>query len=221
MRPRSRSTAPIAAPTKARAHGGERARLAAHADRQGVRDRHRQRGRLARRPGARRHGLHRGDRRRAALPRRPHRRDLRGHQRHPGDRSRDPQAADVGRRAGARLYRRAAAHRRRGRRPPTIRPSARPARGSPTPIDSLDTGDRMAAQGAAERGGARRRDALSAAVRPCRRRRLAGGTGAGRGAHGAATAPLPRASRWRDFLPRTSRSQRAGSSARSPRATTA
>ena len=43
-----------------------RARLAAHAGRQSVLDRYRHRGRLARRPGAWRHGLHRGDRRRAA-----------------------------------------------------------------------------------------------------------------------------------------------------------
>ena len=91
---------------------GDRARLAAHAGRQGVLDRHRHRGRLARRAGAWRHGLHRGDRRRAALSRRAHRADLRGHQRHPGDRSGDAQAAAEGRRGGARLSRRAAPHRR-------------------------------------------------------------------------------------------------------------
>ena len=51
----------------------------------------RQRGHQPRRPGARRHGLHRGDRRRPALPRRAHHRDLRGHQRHPGDGPRAPQ----------------------------------------------------------------------------------------------------------------------------------
>jgi alkylation response protein AidB-like acyl-CoA dehydrogenase len=48
-------------------------------------------GRLDQRAGARRHGLHRGDRRGAALPRRPHPADLRGHQRHPGQRSGGPQ----------------------------------------------------------------------------------------------------------------------------------
>ena len=46
------------------------------------RDRHR--GRLARRAGARRHGLHRGDRRRAAPARRAHHHHLRRHHRHPG-----------------------------------------------------------------------------------------------------------------------------------------
>ena len=50
-----------------RAQARQRARLAADAGRQGLLHRHRRRGRLARRPGARRHGLHRGDRRRAAL----------------------------------------------------------------------------------------------------------------------------------------------------------
>ena len=87
------------------AQGRRSARLAAHAGRQGVLDRHRHRGRFARRAGAWRHGLHRGDRRRAALSRRAHRADLRGHQRHPGDRSGHAQAADDGRRGGARLSR--------------------------------------------------------------------------------------------------------------------
>ena len=61
---------------RSRAQGRGAARLAAHAGRQGVLDRYRQRGRLARRAGARRHGLYRGDRRRAAFPRRADRRDL-------------------------------------------------------------------------------------------------------------------------------------------------
>ena len=77
------------------------ARQSADADRQGVLHRCRRRGRLARRPGAWRHGLHRGDGRGALLPRRPHRADLRRHQRHPGDRPRHPQAAAGGRRACA------------------------------------------------------------------------------------------------------------------------
>ena len=47
--------------------GGARARFAAHAGRQGVLDRHRQRGRLAWRAGAWRHGLYRGNRRGAAF----------------------------------------------------------------------------------------------------------------------------------------------------------
>ena len=63
-------------------------RGAAHPDRQGLLHRHRLRGGLHRRAGARRHGLHRGDRRGAALSRRPHPADLRGHQRHPGHRPR-------------------------------------------------------------------------------------------------------------------------------------
>ena len=76
-----------------RAQGRRRARRAAHAGRQGVLHRYRHRGRLARRAGAWRHGLHRGDRRGAASARCAHRGDLRRHQRHPGDRSRDAQAA--------------------------------------------------------------------------------------------------------------------------------
>src|SRR6202045_4573345 len=92
-----------------------RARLTAHADRQGVRDRHRLRGRLAWRAGARRHGLHRGDRRRPASARRAHCADLRGHQRHSGDRSRHPQAPALRRRDGQRLHRRNQTHRRRDR----------------------------------------------------------------------------------------------------------
>ena len=46
---------------------------------------------VARRPGARRHGLHRGDRRRAVPARRAHHHDLRRHHRHPGERSARPQ----------------------------------------------------------------------------------------------------------------------------------
>ena len=163
--------------------GGERARLAADADRQGVRDRCRLRGLLARRAGAWRHGLYRGDRRGAALPRRAHRGDLRRHQRHPGDRSRHPQAADVGRRRRASLYRRAAAHRRcgEGRQRSGLRRDRRAARGRDR---QPRAGDRMAAQGPAERGGPGRRHALSPAVRQCGRRRAARRAGAGRGAHG-------------------------------------
>ena len=67
-------------------------------DRQGVLDRHRHRGRVHRRAGAWRHGFHRGNRRRAALSRRAHRRDLRGHQRHSVDRPRHPQNQSIGRR---------------------------------------------------------------------------------------------------------------------------
>ena len=48
------------------AQGGARTRFAAHAGRQGILHRHRHRSRFPRRAGAWRHGLHRGDRRRAA-----------------------------------------------------------------------------------------------------------------------------------------------------------
>jgi acyl-CoA dehydrogenase len=68
------------------------ARGAADADRQGVRHGRGLRGRLARHPGPWRHGLHRGDRRRAILARRAGDRDLRGHERHPGDGSGRAQA---------------------------------------------------------------------------------------------------------------------------------
>ena len=55
-----------------------------HPHRQGLVHRCRLRGRLPGRPGPQRHGLHRGDRRGPILSRRPHRPDLRRHQRHPG-----------------------------------------------------------------------------------------------------------------------------------------
>ena len=155
------------------ARGGGRARRAADAGRQGVLDRRRRRGRLARRAGARRHGLHRGDRRGAILARCPHRRDLRGHQRHPGDRPRPAQAAAVGRRdAEARDRRDARGRRRSGgvgrsgirRDRGAARRSGRRAR----------AGERLSRRRARRRRrlGARRRDALSAAVRPRARRRL-------------------------------------------------
>ncbi len=50
-----------------------------------------------RRAGARRHGLHRGDRRRAAPARCAHHHDLRGHHRHPGQRPGRPQDRARGR----------------------------------------------------------------------------------------------------------------------------
>ncbi len=93
-------------------------------DRQGVFDRHRRRGRLARRSGARRHGLHRGDRGGRALSRRAHRPDLRGHQWHPGDRPRHPQAAAFGRRAGRRATSPSCAGTPRPSAPPTCQASA-------------------------------------------------------------------------------------------------
>ena len=50
-------------------------------------------GDVDRHPGPRRHGLHRGDGCDAVLPRRQDHPDLRGHQRHPGDGPRRPQAS--------------------------------------------------------------------------------------------------------------------------------
>ena len=88
---------------KARAAANERASLLTPIAK-AFGDRCRLRGLLARRAGAWRHGLYRGDRRGAALPRRAYRRDLRRHQRHPGDRPRHPQAADVGRRTPCARY---------------------------------------------------------------------------------------------------------------------
>ena len=81
-------------------------RRPAHARRQGLLHRHRLRGGLDRRAGARRHGLHRGDRRGPDLSRRAHPADLRRHQRHPGHRPRHAQAA-AGRRQGGRGLHRA------------------------------------------------------------------------------------------------------------------
>ena len=69
------------------------------------------------RAGARRHGLHRGDRRGAVLPRRAHPADLRRHHRDPGQRPGRPQDGARRRRGGAR-------HRRRRSRPPKANCSA-------------------------------------------------------------------------------------------------
>ena len=61
---------------RGRAASGGPASLAADPGGQGVLDRHRQRSRVARYPGARRHGLYRGNRRGAAVPRCADRGDL-------------------------------------------------------------------------------------------------------------------------------------------------
>ena len=68
--------------------------------------RRRQRDDVARRAGARGDGLRRGDGRRPALPRCSHRRDLRGHQRHPGGRPGRAQARHARWRCGDRPARR-------------------------------------------------------------------------------------------------------------------
>ena len=60
--------------------------------RQGRRHRNGHRGHLARHPDPRRHGLHRGNRRRPALARLAHHHHLRRHHRHPGQRPDVPQA---------------------------------------------------------------------------------------------------------------------------------
>ena len=88
---------PIAArENRRRAQERTRARLVADACRQGFFDRHRFGGRFPRHTGARRNGLHRGNRRSAALPRRAHRRDLRRHKRDPGPRPRHAKSALAG-----------------------------------------------------------------------------------------------------------------------------
>ena len=74
LRPRHRHGACRATATRAR-HWQERANLLTPIAKV-VRDRYRRRGRLARRAGAWRHGLHRGDGRGELLSRRPHRADL-------------------------------------------------------------------------------------------------------------------------------------------------
>ena len=117
----------------ARRKKAQRARLAADARRQGLLDRYRRRGRVARRAGPWRHGLRRGDRRGAASARRAHRADLRGHQRHPGDRSRHAQAAALRRRDGAGADRLHARDRRRGSSRKARRPSAPPRRACAMP----------------------------------------------------------------------------------------
>ena len=68
---------------------------------QGLQHRDEPRGREPRRAGARRHGLHRGDRRRAALPRRQDPDDLRRHDGDPGQRPGRPQDGARRRRDGA------------------------------------------------------------------------------------------------------------------------
>ncbi len=64
--------------------------------------------------GLRWHGLHRGGRRRPALPGHPHRPDLRGHERHPGHRPRRSQARSARWRSDRRLPRQDRGDRGRG-----------------------------------------------------------------------------------------------------------
>ena len=73
------------APRRRCAHARARVRRTDDPDRQGLEHRDGAADRVARRAGARRHGLHRGIGRRAVRARRAHHDDLRGHHRHPGE----------------------------------------------------------------------------------------------------------------------------------------
>ena len=141
-------------------------------------------------PGVRRHGLHRGDRHRPALPRRSHRPDLRGHQRHPGHGPRRPQAPDARRRAPS-------ATTSARSRPPSTRwppPATTSRRSTPALADGLDAAAHRHRLAPRQRPGrparrAGRRHAVPAAVQP-RHRRLGHGP-AGAGGH-AGCSPTPR-----------------------------
>ena len=106
--------------------------------------------------------------------------DLRRHQRHPGDRPRHPQAAFVRRPRGRGLHRPFARHRRLGvaREPPRLRAHGRASRRGGR---ELRPRHRVAAGARQPRAGRRARGchALSAPVRPRRRRLHAGRRGAG------------------------------------------
>ena len=149
------------------------------------------------------------------LSRRAHRRDLRRHQRHPGDRPRHPQAAAGGRRDGAGLYRRAAAHGRGGRSQQRsgLRRDRRAARRSGRRLERATTGcsARKHNDPDAALAGATpylRLFALAAGGALLAEEALAALRLAGNGADAA-----PRASRSRASSPRTSRCRPAGSSA--------
>ena len=109
--PRRRRRGAQAEPGLLRVHG---------AARQGLQHRDEHRGREPGRAGARRHGLHRGDRRRAIPARCPHPDDLRRHDGDPGQRPGRPQDG------ARRRPRRQGASPRRSRRPKAISPP-RPA----------------------------------------------------------------------------------------------
>ena len=167
---------------------------------------------LARRAGAWRHGLHRGDRRGAALSRCPHRPDLRRHQRHPGDRSRHPQAAAQRRRGDRRFFGRIAPHRRSGRchQRSGAGLDRRAARGSRRQLGARDPLDaRPSRQATPTRRWPARPPICGCSALPpaaaCWRSRRSPRSG---------SAPTAlRASRWRGFLPRIFPSRRPGSNA--------
>ncbi len=137
------------------------------------------RGRLDRHPGAWRHGLYRGDRRRPVPARRPDHPDLRGHQRHPGQRPGVPQGRARRRRGGAGAVPGDGADPGGAGRPSGHGADPRPAGGEP---GGADGGDRLGGRDRARDPGRRRRQrgALSAHVRPGRRRLADGSGGAGR-----------------------------------------
>ena len=170
--------------------------------------RHRQRGRLARRADPWRHGLHRGNRRRAAFSRRPHRRRS----------TRAPTASSAidlvtrklgakWRRFGVGAARRTTRDRQRTSKPRTIRRSAPPAHG----CARRSTRWSAASNWLLEQAGRRRRTTRSPVRRRicgCSARRSAAALLAARGAGGArsrAMAMPSATSRWRGSSPRTSR----------------
>src|SRR6266540_2945167 len=150
-----------------RAAGGQRARRAVDPGRQGVRDRCRHRGGIARHPGARRDGLHRGDRRCSASARRQDPVHLRRQQRHSGDRFGHTKAPDVRRRNGARPNRRDAPNRGTtgGRRLHELTGGGAANRQSRRQSRAGDAVHARCARRERHRGGARRSKPLFAAVR--------------------------------------------------------
>ena len=153
-------------------------------DRQGPVDRDRPGSRLARRAGARRHGLHRGDRRRAALPRRAHHDDLRGHDRDPGERPDRPQDRARRRRGGGRDHRggREARSPAAGLRRRDARGDRRAARARRRPLAGRATAWMVGAYGDERARGACGLGRLPAHVGRLRRRLADGARGGDRGA---------------------------------------
>ena len=175
------------------------------------------RGRLARRAGPWRHGLHRGDRRRAALSRRAHRRDLRRHQRHSGHRSCDAQGAARRRQDRRALYRRTAAHREVG----AVEQCARLRRNGGAAWRSSRqprTRNTMVAGTEILRRGTRRRHTLSCG---CSAMPLAAACWPRKRSRRCAPAMGPAVPLSHAFSPKTSRFRRAVLNAASPKAPTA
>ncbi len=121
------------APRRSGAQGAQGVRRPDDPGRQGLADRDLAGGLLDRAPGLRRHGLRRGDRHRAAVPRRAHHHDLRGHDRHPGARPGRPQADQRHGRLGDQGAQDASASSPRSSKPPTTPRSRRWRSRSPRP----------------------------------------------------------------------------------------